>query len=355
MKIQHIDDLYPHVKDKAEIIRIEKDGYTVLDYVYQDDSTFDSEYALECRGIKFDSLGRIIARPFRKFFNYGEKGTVLDLDQPHTVMEKLDGSMVHSAMVDGKMYLMTRKGHTDVARQAEELFLRRDRYWYFLRMCHGVGVTPLFEYVGPDNRIVLRYDEPRLVLLGMRHLVRGDYVSRKDVLKFGYDYGIEVVGSRDPITDLNEFLEHTNQLEDAEGYVVAFDNGHMVKVKALDYLLKHRALDDLGSKKKVTALCAQGFMDDVVGSLPEKDAAELREFNAALQWEINDIDRYVQHVAGLWKDMRKEFALGAMKTLEPRWLSGLVFAAMDGKDTRALTIDAVIKHCEDLDTKWRGE
>ena len=31
--IKHIDDVLPHIADKPEIARIEKDGYTVLDYI----------------------------------------------------------------------------------------------------------------------------------------------------------------------------------------------------------------------------------------------------------------------------------------------------------------------------------
>ena len=52
-RIEHVDDLLPHIKDKPEIIKIEKDNSIIFDYVYQTPDTFDNPYALECRGIKF--------------------------------------------------------------------------------------------------------------------------------------------------------------------------------------------------------------------------------------------------------------------------------------------------------------
>ena len=77
MIINHIDDVWPFVEHKDEIILIDKGSYTVLDYVYQDENTFDVPQAMECRGIKFNADGTVLARPFAKFFNYGERGTDL--------------------------------------------------------------------------------------------------------------------------------------------------------------------------------------------------------------------------------------------------------------------------------------
>ena len=177
MIINHIDDVWPYVKDKDEIILIDKGSYIVLDYVYQDENTFERPQARECRGIKFNADGTLLARPFAKFFNYGERDTDLPIDYPHVVMEKLDGSMIHPAFIHGEMMLMTRKGHTDVAKKAEDLFLRRPAYFNFMFDWIKMGYTPIFEYVGPTNRIVLRYDTHRLVLLALRQNMSGEYLS----------------------------------------------------------------------------------------------------------------------------------------------------------------------------------
>ena len=113
MWIKDLNQILPKIQGKDEFVVIDKDDYIVIDYVFQGPFTFDSPEALECRGIKFNKDGSILARPFQKFFNHGERGHELDSTRPHTVLEKLDGSMIHSAMLNDQIVLMTRKGITD--------------------------------------------------------------------------------------------------------------------------------------------------------------------------------------------------------------------------------------------------
>lgn len=361
MKITNIRQLLPLVERRPEFVVIDKGEYTVLDYVYQDRDTFDEPLLMECRGIKFDRDGLIIARPFRKFFNYGEQGSDLPIHRPHIITEKLDGSMIHPVMLDRKLFLHTRKGHTDVAKKAERHILSAEGdYSGLCRAAIKKNFTPIFEYVGPDNRIVLRYDEPRLVLLAMRHMIEGDLLSYTDLKHWGTNFGVPVVqlpvGIGATLTDVAAFVQHTRELEDAEGYVVYFDDGYMVKVKAEDYVMKHRALDDMSSKRKVVALCCQGFADDVLPVLSEEDKAELIDLNHDLMNEVNVLSLTAEALAEQWKDDRKTFALEVKPNLKPSWLSGVVFAAMDGKSARQQTLQAVEKGgYEDLGVKWRGE
>ena len=92
MKITNIQPLLRAIESKPEFVVIDKGDFTVIDYVYQDQHTFDDPITMECRGIKFDKDGLILARPFRKFFNYGERGADLPIHRPHIITEKLDGS-----------------------------------------------------------------------------------------------------------------------------------------------------------------------------------------------------------------------------------------------------------------------
>ena len=366
MKITNIRKLLPLVEQKPEFKVLDKGEYLVIDYVYQDQNTFDIPELMECRGIKFDSNGLILARPFRKFFNYGEKGSGLPIHRPHTITTKLDGSMIHPAKLDRRMFMMTRKGHTDVAKQAERFIVSSPDHGY-LPFCEAAlrdGWTPIFEYVGPDNRIVLRYEEPKLVLLAMRHTIEGTVMPFIDMLASADEYNIPIVTPPDipllgdPLINVDWFVKHTRELEDAEGYVVYFDDGYMVKIKADDYVMKHRALDNMDSKKKVVALCAQGFHDDVLPMLSEADAAELLTFNDELQLEITRLSGTATALAQrvVRGDItRKVFAQDVMPTIVPRFIAGLAFGVMDGKDARALAIDAVIKNVDFVEAKWRRQ
>jgi RNA ligase len=367
MKITSIHSLLPFVEKKPEFVVIDKGDYTVIDYVYQDSNTFDEPELMECRGIKFDRDGLIIARPFRKFFNYGEKGSGLPIHRPHAITEKLDGSMIHPVRLGRNLFFMTRKGHTDVARKAERYVMSSGLpYTEFCLAAIKDGWTPIFEYIGPDNRIVLRYEKPKLALLAMRHMVEGIIMNRMDMLHTTDMYKIPVASqvdlplAADPKVSVDQFVRYTRALENAEGYVVYFDDGYMVKVKAEDYVLKHRALDDLGSKKKVVALCCQGFMDDVLPILSEADAAELLEFNDALQSEIRLMTLTAIGLAAMVEPVgvmtRKHFALDMAPQIKPRWLAGVVFGFIDGKDARMQVLKAVEKGgYMDLNVKWRGE
>lgn len=74
---------------------------TVLEQKWDDITTC-------CRGLILNKAGEIIARPFKKFFNYEE----LELDQipklPYEIYKKLDGSLGISYWIGDKLYIATR-------------------------------------------------------------------------------------------------------------------------------------------------------------------------------------------------------------------------------------------------------
>ncbi len=219
MKITNINQLLPLIEGKAEFVVIDKGDYTVIDYVYQDKDTFDNPDLMECRGIKFDKDGLILARPFRKFFNYGEQGSGLPIHRSHVITEKVDGSMIHPVYLNGKIYLHTRKGHTDVAKKAERHVLSSPdiEYQKFCSHMMTSGWTPIFEYIGPDNRIVLRYDDPSLVLLACRHIVEGNILSRDSLVDVAESYNVPMVQPPSYMTedteidDVDEFIKHPRE------------------------------------------------------------------------------------------------------------------------------------------------
>src|SRR5262245_2515658 len=107
-KIERLQDVLPHVEHKREIMLMRGAGDTyILCYVFMATATFDTAMARECRGIAFDRDGRIISRPLHKFFNVGEKAhtarNVLPWHEASRVMDKLDGSMIHTAWLDGQL------------------------------------------------------------------------------------------------------------------------------------------------------------------------------------------------------------------------------------------------------------
>jgi hypothetical protein len=80
--IEHIDDVLPHVENWPEFRVIEKDFYTVINYMVSNLDTFmdinNDPHGMvirrECRGLIFDSeTGKLISRPYHKFLMRARK------------------------------------------------------------------------------------------------------------------------------------------------------------------------------------------------------------------------------------------------------------------------------------------
>ncbi|MCH9806902.1 MAG: hypothetical protein K0U74_04150 [Alphaproteobacteria bacterium] len=261
--IESIDDVLPFIREDQGIIVSRRPDHSVIDYVFTKDGTFSCDVTLQCRGLKFDASGRIIARPFHKFFNVGEREDPnhIDWSQDHLVMDKLDGTMVHPAILNGELVFMTRMGVTDHAKAAQAL--ASDQVLQLCREQIEQGRTPLFEYTGPENRIVLDYQEPKLTLLAAREIVSGRYVAHDELSDIAKRGKVRLVENFGRVDDIKSFMADGRALQDVEGYVIAFSDGHRLKLKADAYVLRHRALSHVHLEKNVLAWVATQAVDDV--------------------------------------------------------------------------------------------
>lgn len=328
--ISHISDVLPHVEGRPDFVVADRGDYTVIDYVFAGADTFDHPARLECRGLKFAPDGSVLARPLHKFFNIGEKPDtqphVIDFGAPHVVMDKLDGSMVHPAIVNGEVVFMTRMGRTDVARRAERHLPEVEDF------CRGMllgGATPIFEWTAPDNRIVVRYDDSALTLLAVRNNEDGAYWPHHVLV----GTGITCVRTREPShSSAADFLAYARAIQGAEGFVVRFDGGQWVKAKGEDYVLKHRAKDSILQEKNLLALVLSGGLDDVLPLLDDSDARAVQRFagevEAGVVQRANELHRFVAANSNL---PQKDFALQAIPTL-PNCLRSPAFMVRSGMD-----------------------
>lgn len=187
--ILHLNDVLPHIEGRQEFVVAEREFGTVVNYNVSMHDTFDMKNETdlsgairrECRGIKFDTKGNIIARPFHKFFNVGEREETqphnLDFSQSHVVYTKEDGSMAHPILFDGKIRWCTKMGFTDISFMMDSYASKNKKYNDFSRELLYAGYTPIFEYVGPYNKVVLDYAEETMTLLAVRHMTTGVYLN----------------------------------------------------------------------------------------------------------------------------------------------------------------------------------
>jgi RNA ligase len=331
VEIHNIKDVLPHIIDKPEIIRIDKEHYTVLDYVYSDKNTFDNPYAKECRGIKFDSLtGDLLARPYHKFHNENENEEYathnINLDLVHHKLDKLDGSMCHSCPIKGEWRLMTRKGESEVAVSAMDYLKDRPvvqkRYHSLFESMPEY--TFIFEYVAPTNRIVIHYKKEELILTGVRHTTSGQYISYERMATLAYSFGIPVVGLYT--------REDVDSDDEKEGTVVRFDSGAMYKRKSVIYVRKHRSKDLVTKFKDLVSLIVDNDLDDILPELDEGIKKRVMDYQTKL---TNDMNRVAIEVGG-WVEKRsdydqKEFA-GIVKTVSSKPKQALMFSIRKSGD-----------------------
>lgn len=107
---------------------------------------------------------------------------------------------------------------------------------------------------------------------------------------------------------------HSGEIVDGEeGYVVRFDDGHMLKVKGAWYVQLHKTLDGLRHEKDVLRMILDERLDDAKGFIPVDLAAACDAFGAQIYKNIRTaaVDIYWEAQASFDKfnGSKKRFAL----------------------------------------------
>lgn len=353
--IKHISDVLPHIEGRDEFVVVEKDAYTYVDYRIVTEGTFPclseglrAQMRRECRGLIFcSSTGKLLRRPFNKFFNLGEKPEtqaheIEKLVLESYVLEKLDGSMIAPFIVNGRLLWGTMAGETDVS----ELFVRECLNDNLRALAHEAirdGYTPIFEYCSPNNQIVVRYQEPKAVLTAMRHIETGKYLEYADLAAFGGKHKVQVVRSLG-MKDLDTIVRTMDHMSEEEGYVLAHPSGFRVKVKCSWYVQLHKLKELLYLEKDRIKFVITGDLDDLAQFLSEEEMKSLVSLkNQVLNGISRVAKKYHEKAMALAKETssRKEFAEHAKQDRCPQFL----FKALDFANLvkmREFVMDAVL-------------
>lgn len=373
-EIRTIDDVLPHIEGREEFVVAEREGYTVINYVVAMQDTFDmyaagydgplSTYSIsgairrECRGLIFDREGRIMSRPFHKFFNVNEREETqthaIDMSQPHVIMEKMDGSMIRPILVDGHLRLATKMGVTNVAMQAEEWLAAQPGAYgelqrEYLRAMVVFHTTPIFEWVSPFNQIVLAYEKADLVYLGARDNLTGEYMFDvaapfTQVARYGSVEG-----------NITDYIARQREAEGREGDIIRFADGHMLKVKNDWYVRIHKTVERITFDRNIVNLIINEEVDDVVPMLPQVQSDRVRDFEV-LFWEAfkSTEERlmlaYLEAKTHCGGD-RKRIALEFIPTLERKEDAQFIFRMLDGHNLRVLMLMHIEKNIS-TNTRW---
>lgn len=280
-----------------------------------------------CRGLIWNlDTHEVLARPFPKFFNFDEKEAprILDDQIVYSYSNKYDGSLgIAYLRPDGLVGIATRGSFaSDQAFLGTELLHSGSKLADETLAMIVAGYTPLFEICGPDNRIVLRYDENFLALLGYMHIETGMYVPPSTTEGMGRTM-------RSLLMDLSR--------SNAEGWVVWKTAYEAVKLKQADYVELHRVVTNL-SQKEVWRQLRAGTYNSFRENLPDEWWEWAENVADHLRDKFAEIFTYAEvcqvgmgfAFAGQ-EPTRKEQAAYITSRVEPEF-RGFVFGLLDGKD-----------------------
>jgi RNA ligase len=273
----------------------------------------------------------------------------MDLGRDHVILEKLDGSMITPISVDGDLRFATKMGINEISMQAEAFVAEHPAIYDFCVATMSRGWTPIFEWCSRKQKIVVDHPVDRLVLIAVRNTVTGEYLTHVQMMD-ATDGSFEVVRQYEgTVENMQHLVRHTRDVEGAEGFIVRFADGHMIKVKSDWYVTRHRAKDAIMHEKNVVSMLVNGEVDDVKAMLPDEDRARLVKFESEFWHGFESEVRRVQflldeHRKAVGGD-RKVFAVERAPLIHPG-RRAVIFACWDGaKEVRDCLLDVLRKSC----------
>jgi hypothetical protein len=299
------------------------------------------DITLQCRGLVTNSKGDIVARPFKKFFNYEEHKPEDIPNEDYEVYEKMDGSLGILFYYEDEWIMATRGSFTsEQAIKGKELL---EKYNY--KRLH-VDYTYLFEIIYKENRIVCEYDYNDVVLLGMIETKSGNEVnihnSNEDVRfqNMISNIGFRVVMLYKTWGESYDLLKEEIQ-KDREGYVIRFKNGFRMKIKGEEYKRLHKILTNFSSKD-IWELMKEGKpLDEFLDRVPDEFYKWVKQQVSSFEYakyrirehcgKIHDYFRYGKYGDVDPEPTKKDFALHLEKCNTETFYKPILFAMWDGK------------------------
>lgn len=316
-------------------------------YNYTEKAQFSKHWniaTLNCRGLIVHDDGRIVARPFPKFFNWDEpkpKGSrfQMSLDEPVFVTDKIDGSLgILYPTTNGRGYRIATRGSFTSDQAIHASLLWQDRYAEDFGDRINPDITYLFEIVYPENRIVVDYK-------GMDDLVLLGGVD----IRSGHVYGPEMFtswfGPKAKTFEYGTLREAVSAKPRAnsEGFVVrSISDGLMVKVKQEDYVSLHRVVTGL-NEKEIWRRCLAFYAangPDVLNDVPDELHEWVNKVRAELYGKVWAKREEASRAWSAWytpplplqdeREHRGRFA--ARIKHEEKWVQKALWIMYDGND-----------------------
>lgn len=298
--------------------------------------------------------GELLSASLMKFVNAGENPDHFPLPKSldkTSAMLKLDGSTLIINKHNGILNCRTR-GSFNVEQQPNnhEIQILQDKYPFAFDnpLLNSGEYSLIFEWVSPENVIVIKYPEPDMFLLNIVKHSNYSYMTQNELDNFAEEYGL-----KRPIMFYFESIEtlgeQVSQWDANEGIVLYHSNDQEChKFKAAKYLYIHSIKSSLNTEEKLIDLYLTsgtstylGFFNYIVTNI---DYEVAQHFRGQLS-KICDADKEVKNIIDGMKNFvnniqnmtRKEQALKITSAYGKTNRASFVFNILDGKelDTKA--------------------
>ena len=304
------------------------------------------------RSVVVNYAGEVISAGFPKFTNWGENPDHFPVPNSlkHcTVVEKLDGSLLIVSKYNGQYILRTR-GTVDASTMANGHELEIFKNTILSKLSHIYtsdtwNYSWLFEWVSPINKIVLNYgDEPDWHLVGV--INHDDYSLANQFSLDKYATNLEL--NRPPtytFSSVQDLLKDVDQWRGKEGVVVYSKNDQMLhKVKAMDYLIKHRFKSEATLENTLDLYFNydKPSYQEFASKLTETFDYECFEMVRGYASQVCDASKEVNKIVDGFKSFidnqlkslstRKEQAQKVISSYSESNRSSMIFSLLDGKN-----------------------
>lgn len=283
-------------------------------YIYTNRCVYDNgwdQFSLMARGLILDHRRQhIVATPFPKFFNAGERnGTIPDL--PFEVFEKVDGSLAILHHHEGRWRAATKGAfESDQARWVEGQLSQQGL------SALTPGTTYLVEAVYPENRIVVHYGRAELVLLAA-YLEDGSELTSAALLTLADELGWRAV-KRHQFSSFSELVDAARGLPASEeGFVIRFSDGQRLKLKGDEYRRIHALISRCTPLAMWEAMAAGDDLPAIRRDLPEEFWGDFDAITSALTLRVADIRRKVEIAGEALADLSDKDVGLRLRSLDP--------------------------------------
>jgi len=298
-------------------------------YSYTEKCTFEmawDKYTEWSRGLILDTTGKVIALPFKKFFNIGEKCCPSLPNLSFEAYNKIDGSLGIWFNYNGLWQVATRGSFdNDYTKWAEEN--KPDLSDFPI---HWTVLTEICMPLGLDGMPRAVNHNPGIYYLGATDLYQINGLNDGDICPntSAHLWKGPVAESLPNAVSIDQLVHNAKHQKGIEGWVVRYRNGLRIKIKTSWYLELFRAISNL-TEKNIKSLMAQQGLDEWLKVFPE----ELKDEAQAIYDEIQS--RFVSRRESIMKNFvenyhldRKTFALRINQHPDRSYM----FMLYDGKD-----------------------